>query len=116
MPTTEDPFPKLLDFDKILESVDRRDLTTRCIDHMRILPFVFGLARLILGLFGAVSFLSGLVGVFIVRFDGAPWSVVFYSALSALFGFCIAYGAFVRFPWEHRLPELAPRPDDIAPR
>jgi hypothetical protein len=83
---------------------------------MRILRYVFGLARLILGLIGVASLLGGLWGMFFSRFDGAPWRVVFSSALSALFGFCIAYGAFVRFPWEHRLPELAPRPDDPAAR
>ena len=83
---------------------------------MRILRFVFGLARVILGLIGLVSLLGGLYGVFFSRFDGAPWRVVFSSALSALFGFCIAYGAFVRFPWEHQLPELAPPADDPRAR
>ena len=84
---------------------------------MRILRFVFVLARVILGLIGVLSLLGGLYGVFFSRFDGAPWRVVFSSALSALFGFCIAPGAFVRFPWEHQVPELAPRPDDrAAPR
>ncbi len=83
---------------------------------MRILSFVFGLARLILGLIGTAAFLGGLAGMLVGRFDGAPWSAVFSGALSALFGFCIAYGAFIRFPWERRLPELAPRPDDPAAR
>lgn len=60
---------------------------------------MFGIARIIVGLLGAWWLVAGLAGIVEAGLDHA-WGPMSTAALFALFGFCLAYGAFVRFPWE----------------
>ena len=60
---------------------------------------LFALARVIIGLIGAWWLIGGLAGIVMAGLDHA-WVPTAASALFALFGFCLAYGAFIRFPWE----------------
>jgi hypothetical protein len=64
-----------------------------------MIGFIFGIARIVAGVIGALWLVGGLVGAAEAGLDHA-WASALTAALGALFGFCLAYGAFVRFPWE----------------
>lgn len=72
-----------------------------------MVKFLFGALRLLLGLAGAVWLLTGLLGIVETSIDRA-WGVTLRFALLALVGFCLAYAAFVRAPWERREDSNAP--------
>lgn len=58
---------------------------------------IFGIARGCVGIIGAWWVIGGLAGIVRAGLDGAI-GPAFMAALFAFFGFCLAYGAFVRFP------------------
>lgn len=64
-----------------------------------MIKLIFAIARVCGGLIGAVWLVGGLVGIVKAGLDHA-WAPTFTAALFAVIGFCLAYGAFVRFPWE----------------
>ena len=64
-----------------------------------MINLIFGIARVGVGLIGALWLVGGLVGIVRAGLDHA-WAPTFTAALFAVVGFCLAYGAFVRFPWE----------------
>lgn len=66
---------------------------------MQVIRGIFITARIITGLVGLWWLLMGVYGVFATAADG-EWALAAAIALYALFGFCLAYGAFVRYPWE----------------
>ena len=68
-----------------------------------MIGLVFGIARGVAGVLGALWFIGGSVGVVTAGVDHA-WGPALGAAVAALFGFCLAYGAFVRFPWETGRP------------
>ena len=55
--------------------------------------------RLLVGLVGCFWVLGGLLGVAYAVTDHA-WSVVLGAAVTVLIGWCVAYWAFIRAPWE----------------
>ena len=59
--------------------------------------------RLTLGLLGCYWCLMGTIGAIMAGLDAA-WGPALYAAFMTLLGYCLAYAAFVRMPWE---PELA---------
>ena len=67
---------------------------------------IFRVVRVLLGLIGAYWLLAGAAGIFVAGSDRA-WGPAFGFALYALLGFCLAYSAFVRAPWERLVPELS---------
>jgi hypothetical protein len=64
-----------------------------------MIRLIFGISRGLVGLIGAWWLVGGLWGIVMAGLDHA-WGPTFVATLYALFGFCLAYGAFVRFPWE----------------
>lgn len=56
---------------------------------------IFGVVRFLLGLVGVFWVLSGLYGIVYAASDRA-WGPAISALLAALFGFCLAYSAFVR--------------------
>lgn len=62
---------------------------------------IFGIVRVLIGLLGVYCVLGGLYGVVYAGSDHA-WGPALSALLSALVGFCLAYSAFVRAPWERQ--------------
>ena len=65
------------------------------------LQAIFTVARVLLGALGAWWLIAGLAGAVYAGVDEA-WRPMAGAAIMALFGFCLAYGAFHHFPWERR--------------
>ena len=62
---------------------------------------VFGIVRVLAGLLGTLWIVGGLFGVIHAASDHA-WGPALGAFLAALVGFCLAYSAFVRAPWERQ--------------
>lgn len=69
-------------------------------------------ARLALGLFGAVAFLGGVINVLYALANGAPLAVLLGALINTLLAFAIAYGALNHFPWERRAASASVPPDE----
>ena len=61
---------------------------------------IFGIVRGLLGFVGVSWILVAVYGVARTASDGA-WGPAVGCALMGLLGFCLAYCAFVRAPWEN---------------
>jgi uncharacterized membrane protein HdeD (DUF308 family) len=62
---------------------------------------IFGIVRVFVGLLGVAWVVGGLYGVVYAGSDRA-WGPAVSALLAALVGFCLAYSAFVRAPWERQ--------------
>lgn len=57
--------------------------------------------RLSVGVLGSVWFLGGIYGIAYAGADHA-WGAALGAALTTLIGYCVAYWAFIRAPWERQ--------------
>lgn len=60
---------------------------------------IFRIARILIGAIGLWWLVIGFLGIVMSRVDHS-WRVTFISAAYMLVGFCLLYGAVLRFPWE----------------
>jgi hypothetical protein len=69
-----------------------------------LLRALFKLARFLLGLGGIGLMLHGVILTKFAIGGAPPFGLLFAASIELLFGFCITYGAFRRFPWERTVP------------
>ena len=76
-----------------------------------ILRLLFRVARVLVGLGGLALMLHGLI---LLHLSREAFTLVLASAggIELLFGFCLSYGAFRRFPWETRPTSAQPQPNE----
>jgi hypothetical protein len=76
-----------------------------------MVKLIFAIAQVVVGLIGAWWLIAGLAGIVKAGLDHA-WGPTFTGALFALSGSCLAYSAFVRFPWEAGRSDRLSKRDD----
>jgi uncharacterized membrane protein HdeD (DUF308 family) len=64
-----------------------------------MVQLIFRIVRVLIGLLGCLWLLGGILGVAYAGSDRA-WGPAILALFMALLGFCLAYSAFVRAPWE----------------